>query len=51
MGRGSRTPRAAGYRPAHADPKGFFAPGKAEAGQATLGPGTYEFICTVGDHA
>jgi plastocyanin len=29
----------------------IFAPGKTEAGQATLGPGTYEFICTVGDHA
>jgi plastocyanin len=26
-------------------------PGKTEAGQATLSPGTYEFICTVGDHA
>ena len=29
----------------------IFAPGKVESGQATLGPGTYEFICTVGDHA
>src|SRR4051812_20450557 len=26
-------------------------PGKTESGQATLGPGNYEFICTVGDHA
>jgi plastocyanin len=29
----------------------IFGPGKTEAGQATLSPGTYEFICTVGDHA
>jgi plastocyanin len=29
----------------------IFGPGKTESGQATLGPGTYEFICTVGDHA
>jgi plastocyanin len=29
----------------------IFAPGKTESGEATLGPGTYEFICTVGDHA
>jgi plastocyanin len=29
----------------------IFAPGKVESGQARLGPGTYEFICTVGDHA
>jgi plastocyanin len=29
----------------------IFAPGKAASGQATLSPGTYEFICTVGDHA
>ena len=29
----------------------IFAPGKVESGAATLGPGTYEFICTVGDHA
>ena len=29
----------------------IFAPGKVESGQATLGPGTYEFLCTVGDHA
>ena len=29
----------------------IFAPGKTEAGKATLGPGTYEFLCTVGDHA
>jgi plastocyanin len=29
----------------------IFAPGRTEAGQATLGPGTYEFLCTVGDHA
>lgn len=29
----------------------IFAPGRTESGEATLGPGTYEFICTVGDHA
>ena len=29
----------------------IFGPGKTESGQATLAPGTYEFICTVGDHA
>jgi plastocyanin len=29
----------------------IFGPGKVESGQATLGPGTYEFLCTVGDHA
>lgn len=29
----------------------IFGPGKIESGQATLGPGTYEFLCTVGDHA
>src|SRR5436190_21192585 len=29
----------------------IFAPGKVQSGRATLGPGTYEFICTVGDHA
>jgi plastocyanin len=29
----------------------IFGPGKTESGQATLGPGTYQFICTVGDHA
>jgi plastocyanin len=29
----------------------IFAPGKTESGEATLGPGTYQFICTVGDHA
>ena len=29
----------------------IFGPGKVESGQATLSPGTYEFICTVGDHA
>ena len=29
----------------------IFAPGQTQSGQATLGPGTYEFICTVGDHA
>ncbi len=29
----------------------IFCPGKVESGQATLSPGTYEFICTVGDHA
>jgi plastocyanin len=29
----------------------IFGPGKVESGQATLGPGTYQFLCTVGDHA
>jgi plastocyanin len=29
----------------------IFGPGKPESGQAKLGPGTYEFLCTVGDHA
>jgi plastocyanin len=29
----------------------IFGPGKVESGQAKLAPGTYEFICTVGDHA
>jgi plastocyanin len=29
----------------------IFGPGKVQSGQATLGPGTYDFICTVGDHA
>jgi plastocyanin len=29
----------------------IFAPGSQASGQATLGPGSYEFICTVGDHA
>jgi plastocyanin len=29
----------------------IFAPGKTAAGQATLSPGTYQFICTVDDHA
>jgi plastocyanin len=29
----------------------IFAPGNSASGQATLGPGTYQFICTVGDHA
>lgn len=29
----------------------IFGPGKTESGQATLAPGKYEFICTVGDHA
>jgi plastocyanin len=29
----------------------IFGPGKTESGQATLAPGTYDFICTVGDHA
>jgi plastocyanin len=28
-----------------------FAPGDSKSGQATLAPGVYEFICTVGDHA
>lgn len=29
----------------------IFGPGKVESGKATLGPGTYQFLCTVGDHA
>jgi plastocyanin len=29
----------------------IFAPGKVASGQARLSPGTYEFLCTVGDHA
>jgi plastocyanin len=29
----------------------IFGPGKTESGEATLGPGKYEFLCTVGDHA
>jgi plastocyanin len=29
----------------------IFGPGKTESGQATLTPGKYTFICTVGDHA
>jgi plastocyanin len=29
----------------------IFGPGQTESGQATLAPGKYEFICTVGDHA
>jgi plastocyanin len=29
----------------------IFAPGQTESGQATLAPGTYQFLCTVGDHA
>src|SRR4051794_27670663 len=29
----------------------IFAPGKSASGEATLGPGTYQFLCTVGDHA
>jgi plastocyanin len=29
----------------------IFGPGKTDSGQATLSPGTYQFICTVGDHA
>ena len=29
----------------------IFGPGKTDSGQATLSPGKYEFICTVGDHA
>jgi plastocyanin len=29
----------------------IFGPGQTGSGQATLAPGTYEFICTVGDHA
>jgi plastocyanin len=28
-----------------------FAPGDTKSGQAMLTPGTYDFICTVGDHA
>jgi plastocyanin len=28
-----------------------FGPGQTKAGQATLSPGTYQFICTVGNHA
>ena len=28
-----------------------FGPGQTQPGQATLSPGTYEFICTVGNHA
>jgi plastocyanin len=29
----------------------IFGPGKVESGQAKLGPGTYQFLCTVDDHA
>jgi plastocyanin len=29
----------------------IFGPGQTQSGQATLSPGEYEFICTVGDHA
>jgi plastocyanin len=29
----------------------IFGPGKTESGQASLKPGRYEFVCTVGDHA
>jgi plastocyanin len=29
----------------------IFGPGKTKSGEAVLGPGTYEFLCTVGDHA
>jgi plastocyanin len=29
----------------------IFGPGKTGSGQATLAPGNYEFLCTVGDHA
>jgi plastocyanin len=29
----------------------IFSPRKTESGQAKLAPGTYEFLCTVGDHA
>jgi plastocyanin len=29
----------------------IFGPGQTESGQATLAPGKYEFLCTVGDHA
>jgi plastocyanin len=28
----------------------IFGPGKTDSGQATLAPGKYTFICTVGDH-
>jgi plastocyanin len=28
-----------------------FGPGQTQSGQATLAPGKYEFLCTVGDHA
>jgi plastocyanin len=29
----------------------IFGPGQTKSGQATLSPGTYQFICTVGNHA
>lgn len=29
----------------------IFGPGAIKSGQATLSPGRYEFLCTVGDHA
>jgi plastocyanin len=29
----------------------IFGPGKTDSGHATLAPGTYQFLCTVGDHA
>ncbi|MEA2441239.1 MAG: hypothetical protein QOH76_2663 [Thermoleophilaceae bacterium] len=29
----------------------IFGPGKTQSGEATLGPGKYEVLCTVGDHA
>ena len=29
----------------------IFGPGKTESGEAVLGPGKYELLCTVGDHA
>jgi len=29
----------------------IFGPGQSQSGQATLAPGKYEFLCTVGDHA
>lgn len=29
----------------------IFGPGQVKSGQVTVGPGSYEFICTVGDHA
>jgi plastocyanin len=29
----------------------IFGPGKTESGESVLGPGKYEFLCTVGDHA
>ena len=29
----------------------IFGPGQTQSGQATLAPGKYEFLCTVGDHA